>query len=54
MYLVNITEIYHGLFDIFLIIIATCSVVITVNNLNSYVTLGKAGAPFTYEDQKEL
>lgn len=43
-------EIYHRLFNILLIIIATCSVVITVNNLNPDVTLGKASAPFTYRD----
>lgn len=43
---------YHGLFDILLIIIATCSIVITVNDLNSDVTLGKTSAPFTCEDWK--
>lgn len=46
-------EIYHGLFDILLIIVATCSVVITVNDLNSDVTLGKTSAPFTYGDWRE-
>lgn len=45
-------EMYHGLFDVFLIIVATGSVVITVNNLNSYVTLGKTRAPFTCENGK--
>lgn len=44
---------YHGLFDILLIIIATRRVVITVNNLNSDVALGKTSAPFTCRDYKD-
>lgn len=45
---------YHGLFHILLIIVSTCSVVITVNNLNSDVTLRKSGALLTYEDLKDF
>lgn len=40
--------VYHGLFDILLVVVATCSVVITMHNLNSDVTLGKTCALLTY------
>lgn len=45
-------ETYHGLFDVLLVVVATCSVVIAVNNLNSDVALRKTGAPFTCGDCK--
>ena len=40
-------EIYHRLFDVLLVIIAPCCVVIAVNNLNSDVALRKSSASFT-------
>lgn len=45
---------YHGFFNILLIVVASCGIVITVNNLNSDVTLGETRAPFTCRSWKEL
>lgn len=41
---------YHWLFDVLLVIVATRSIVVAVNDLNSDVTFRETSAPFTCGD----
>lgn len=48
-----VADIYHGLFDVLLVIVAARSIVIAVNYLNSDVALGKTSTSFTCEHSTE-
>lgn len=46
-------HIYHGLFDVLLVVVAARGVVIAVHYLNSDVALGKTSTSFTCEHPTE-
>lgn len=48
-----VADIYHWLFDVLLVVVAACSIVIAVNYLNSDVALGKTSTSFTCERSTE-